>query len=109
VLLVDAAARVVFANRAAEMMFTEGNGLRIDVDGLHAASPAATATLRKLIAECALDDEDPKGSGGAIALSRGTGRIPLNGLVIHLRATTGWLHFNRPTSISSSPIRNAST
>lgn len=98
-LLVDVAARVVFANRAAEMMFTEGNGLRIDVDGLHAASPAATATLRKLIAECAQDNEDPKGSGGAIALPRGTRRIPLNGFVIPLRATTGWLHFNRPTSI----------
>jgi DNA-binding CsgD family transcriptional regulator len=98
VLLVDAAARVIFANRAAEAIFAEGDGLRSDAIGLRAATPAVTATLRKLIAECTGGD-DLKGSGGPIALPRVSGRRPFSSLVIPLRATTGWLHFSRPTAI----------
>jgi DNA-binding CsgD family transcriptional regulator/PAS domain-containing protein len=99
VLLVDAAAKVIFANRSAEAIFTEGDGLRSGAFGLHAATPAATAALRKLIAECAGGGKDLEGSGGPIALPRAPGRKPLNGLVIPLRATTGWLHFSRPAAI----------
>jgi DNA-binding CsgD family transcriptional regulator/PAS domain-containing protein len=99
VLLVDAAARVIFANRAAEVLFAEGDGLRSDATGVRAATPAATAVLRKMIAECTGIGEDLDGSGGPIALPRAPGRMPLSGLVIPLRATTGWLHFSRPAAI----------
>jgi DNA-binding CsgD family transcriptional regulator len=99
VLLVDAAARIHFANRAAEQILTAREGLRGDRDGLRAATPSATAALCKLIAGCAGGGKERDGSGGSIALPRPSGRTPLSGLVIPLRMNAGWLTVGRSAAI----------
>jgi len=52
VIVADAAARVVFANRIAERLFHE-RGLRLDRGELCARNAAATGKLRRMIAACA--------------------------------------------------------
>jgi DNA-binding CsgD family transcriptional regulator/PAS domain-containing protein len=51
VLVVDAGARVLFANRPAEEMIGLRDGLTVTVEGIKAALAADTARLRKLVAE----------------------------------------------------------
>jgi DNA-binding CsgD family transcriptional regulator len=51
VLLIDAGARVLFANRAAEAIIALRDGLTVVREGLRAALPADTARLQTLIAE----------------------------------------------------------
>jgi DNA-binding CsgD family transcriptional regulator len=62
-LLVDAEARILFANAAAETLLREGRGLRAREGRLAASLPAQTAALRRLIA-----GGDGGGAGGLLAL-----------------------------------------
>ena len=70
-LLLDAAGRVLFANRAVQEMASQNDGLRLQPDGLAAAVAAETAALRQLIARAALTTNG-KGlhPGGAMLISR---------------------------------------
>lgn len=54
-IIVDSDAAVMFANEAALSLFRDGRGLRLDRDGLCSTDAAASRTLRRLIAGCALN------------------------------------------------------
>ena len=78
VLLLDADGRVLFANRAAEQIAGQDDGLRITRDGLAAALPEETAALRRLVAAAALTTNgNGSGAGGELLLSRPSMRRPL--------------------------------
>jgi DNA-binding CsgD family transcriptional regulator len=98
VLLVDAGARVIFANRAAERMLRAGGGLFLGRDGLRAGTPAETRLLRQTIADCAEPRDELGGAGGRVRLSR-EDRAPLTVLVIPHRARLAWIDIVRPRAI----------
>jgi DNA-binding CsgD family transcriptional regulator len=66
--LVDAGAAVLFANRVAERLF-DNRGLRLKQNRLLAARVPETTALHRLIAETAQD-----GVGGSLVIPRATGR-----------------------------------
>jgi hypothetical protein len=70
VLLVDAGARVIFANSASERMLRANAGLFLGHDGLRAGTPAETRLLRQTIANCAEPRDELGGAGGCLRLSR---------------------------------------
>jgi DNA-binding CsgD family transcriptional regulator len=84
-ILVDAQARVLFANRFAEELLSRGRALRVRDGRLAAAAPAVTEALRALIAGA----RDEAG-GQLLALPRrGGGRLVAE--VLPVRAETAWL------------------
>jgi DNA-binding CsgD family transcriptional regulator len=79
-LLVDAAAGILAANRQAQALVAVGDGLRRSPDGLCADTPEQTRALRRLISAAA----KPGGTGraaGTIAIPRRFARRPLAVLV----------------------------
>ena len=98
VLLVDAGARAIFANRAAERMLRAGGGLVLGRDGLRAETPAETRLLRQIIADCAEPRDELGGAGGRLRLSR-ENRAPLTALVIPHRTWLAWIDVARPRAI----------
>jgi DNA-binding CsgD family transcriptional regulator len=98
VLLVDAGARVVFANSAAERTLRANAGLFLGHDGLRAGTPAETRLLCQTIANCAEPRDELGGAGGRLRLSR-EHRGPLSVLVIPHRARLSWIDFLRPRAI----------
>jgi DNA-binding CsgD family transcriptional regulator len=98
VLLVDAGARVIFANQAAARMLGAGNGLSLDRDGLQAETTEDTRRLRRTIADCAEPARELGGAGGRFQLSR-RDRGPLTMLVIPHRTQVTWIDILRPTAI----------
>jgi DNA-binding CsgD family transcriptional regulator len=98
VLLVDAAARVIFANRAAEMMLRAGAGVLLGRDGLRGETPGETAVLRRMITDCAAPKDELGGAGGRLRLSR-ENRAPLTVLVVPHRARFAWIDVARPRAI----------
>jgi len=97
VLLVDAKARVIFANRTAESILRVGRGLFLGRDGLRGEIPGETRRLRHIIADC----EPRPGlgtAGGRLQLSRENG-VPLTVLVVPHRAGFGWIDVVRPRAI----------
>lgn len=85
VLLVDARSGLRYANRYAEEVLATGDGLRVECGRLVAATPEATAALRRLVGGAA----DPTACGGAaaggcLALARPSLRRPLELLVAPL-------------------------
>jgi hypothetical protein len=100
-LLVDAACRVLFANRAAEDILVDQHGVHRSGDGtLRTNRQIETFYLHKFVASAAGRIIDGKaGGGGRIRISRGEERAPLIVLVIPLRAETEWLSPRRPTAI----------
>jgi DNA-binding CsgD family transcriptional regulator len=84
-LLVDAEARILFANAAAETLLREGKGLRSREGRLAASLPANTAALRRLVA-----GGDGGIAGGLMALpSRDGGSLTVR--VLPLAAETAGL------------------
>jgi DNA-binding CsgD family transcriptional regulator len=98
VMLVDAGARVIFANQAAARMLGAGNGLSLDRDGLKAETTEDTRRLRRTIADCAEPSSELGGEGGRFRLSR-RDRGPLTMLVIPHRTQVTWIDILRPTAI----------
>jgi DNA-binding CsgD family transcriptional regulator/PAS domain-containing protein len=101
VLLVDAASRVLFANRTAETILSERPGLYRNALGiLNTSVDFETALLRKLVDESARPPVDGEaGSGGQLRVSRGNLRAPLTVLVVPLRTETDWLQSRRPMAM----------
>src|SRR3984893_3083717 len=66
VVLLDAATRIAFANRAAEILLDGNNGLRVNADGLSAVDAAVDDRLRLLIATCASDGNARGGLGRSV-------------------------------------------
>lgn len=98
VLLVDAAARVIFANSAGERMLRVGGGVFLGRDGLRAETAGETRLLRRIIADCADPRKELGGTGGCLRLSREL-RAPLTVLVIPHRARFTWIDVVRPRAI----------
>jgi DNA-binding CsgD family transcriptional regulator/PAS domain-containing protein len=98
VLLVDADARIIFANRAAEEMLRAGRGLSVGCNGLRAEIPAETRRLRRLIADCGEPRRELGGAGGCLRISRGR-NVPLTVLVAPHRAKLTWIDIMRPRAI----------
>jgi DNA-binding CsgD family transcriptional regulator len=97
-LLVDAQARVVFANRAAESLLRSGGGLSLGGDGLCAEIPVETRRLRQMIAESATPRDELGGAGGSFRLAR-AGRAPLTVLVAPHRSRFDWIDILRPAAM----------
>jgi DNA-binding CsgD family transcriptional regulator len=98
VLLVDAEARMIFANRTAENVLRAGHGLFVGLDGLRAEIPSETRRLRRLIADCAAPRRALGGAGAHLRLTREQG-IPLTVLVAPHRSRFGWINVARPRAI----------
>lgn len=85
VVLLDAAGRVLQLNKAAEAITAAGDGLRVGRDGLQAADPGETRSLRRLVAGAAATSRGTgTAAGGAMGLSRPSGALPLSVLVAPL-------------------------
>jgi DNA-binding NarL/FixJ family response regulator len=89
VVLADANARVVFANRAAEAMLARADGIGVHASGLRAASSTQTTALRRLITLSARR-ENVAAAGGSLLLERPSGRRPLSVTVAAVRHETAW-------------------
>ncbi len=104
VILVDAAARILFANQTAEAIIAGNDGLGIDRDGVCAGSRRATWVLRRLIVSCADVSLVNGGPGGSMEIPRAEGGSPLHVVVAPFRADTAqidtaWLGAARPVAI----------
>jgi DNA-binding CsgD family transcriptional regulator len=100
VLLVDGAAKVRFANRAAEEVLADGGALRIAGGVVRAARTDETCALHKAIA-CCVDTaaHGAEAASGRVRVSRGAGRRPLRVLVIPLRPQAPWTRLYQPSAI----------
>jgi DNA-binding CsgD family transcriptional regulator len=87
-LLVDAQARILFVNRVARALLDNRDGLELEAGTLSASDIDGGQTLRGLIASCAADANAATGSGGEVALRRGSGRLPLDVLVTPVQPET---------------------
>jgi DNA-binding CsgD family transcriptional regulator/PAS domain-containing protein len=104
VVLLDAATRITFANRAAENLLDGSNGLRVNADGLSAVDAAVDHRLRLLIATCACDGNARGGPGRSVDVPRGGDRAPLRIMVAPCGGPTvqedsDWLRHARPTAM----------
>jgi len=98
VLLVDALARVIFANQTAEGVLRTGSGLSLGHDGLRAGTLGETRRLRQIIANCAAPGHELGGAGERLRLSR-ENRAPLTVLVVPHRTRVTWIDVLRPTAL----------
>jgi DNA-binding CsgD family transcriptional regulator len=98
VLLIDDGFDILFANRAAEDLLNEGDGLRREVDGIAASTPAGTAALRRLI-NGGNGGSQIAGAGGRCNLARRDGRGQLQVLVVPLRSEVSWITLRRPAAV----------
>lgn len=89
VVLTDADAHVVFANRAAEATIARADGIGVDRIGLCAATATQTTALRRLIAVSARPEEVAE-PGGSLLLDRPSGRRSLSVIVAPMRREALW-------------------
>jgi DNA-binding CsgD family transcriptional regulator/PAS domain-containing protein len=104
VILVDATARILFANQIAEAILSRNDGLGIDQEGVRACGHGATRILRSLIASCRDIMMGNGGPGGSMEIRRAERSRPLRVVVAPLRAEaaqigTAWLGAARPVAI----------
>ncbi len=103
VVLLDQRGRVILCNRAAQLTVDEGDGLLLGVDGLTAAHPTEAVILARLVASaCAAGNgADTDGEpGGAVAISRSSGRPSLAVMVAPLRMKSFALSRERPAGVA---------
>jgi len=102
-LLVDAQARILFANRAARALLDARDGLELESGFLCASDADAGRTLRGLIASCAGEPNAATDGGGDLALPREAGGLPLHVLVTPIRpevtAAIPWIVPQRSAAI----------
>ena len=102
VMLVDGAARVLFANAAARTLLRSGGVLALKGGCLH--STDSSDIVQGLIASCAPNAHAPNGPGGEISIPRGPRHSPLRVTVTPLRskgtvAELPWLGLSIPVAI----------
>jgi hypothetical protein len=102
VILVDGAARVLFANAAARTLLGSGGGLTLKAGCLHSTDSADA--VQGLIATCTPKAHALSGFGGEISTHRGLSRSPLRVTVTPLRsngtvAELPWLGLGIPVAI----------
>jgi DNA-binding CsgD family transcriptional regulator len=102
-LIVDAEARVVHANRAAEAMLAKRDGLGVQRDAgerrLRATLPEQTRALRRLVVEAADRGLANPPRGGVLRLASDGGACLLAS-VTPLRAAMAWNTARRPAALS---------
>ena len=96
VLIVAADAEVLVANRAAEVLLAEADGIRTEKSIARASEAADTALLRRLIAAAA-DRSDA--AGGVMTIRRPIPRRPLSVLVAPLTIESAWFVAGQPAAI----------
>jgi DNA-binding CsgD family transcriptional regulator len=96
VILLDADGRVLHANRAAQELLREGDGLRLDRGRLHAAHNRDAAALRRLIADAAGNNGAISEADGALAIRRPEPRPPLAAVVVPIRTGLRWSALAQP-------------
>jgi DNA-binding CsgD family transcriptional regulator/PAS domain-containing protein len=96
VLIVAANGDILFANRAAEALLAEADGIRTEKSALRAGRPADAAQFQRLIAMAA---ERSDAAGGVMALARLAPRRPLSVLVAPLTVESTWFMTGRPAAI----------
>jgi DNA-binding CsgD family transcriptional regulator/PAS domain-containing protein len=104
VVLLDAATRIVLANRAAEILLYGSNGLRVDADGLSAVDAGTADKLHRLIGACARHGWASGGPDRRVDVPRGGGRAPLRVLVAPcggrtMQEDSDWLQHARPAAM----------
>lgn len=95
VMVVNAATRVLFANRAANALF--GDGLTLHDGILWAGANGRSAELHRMVAGCArgaLTD-----AGGHIAVPRSDERLALSLLVVPTKSQPTWLASQKPCAM----------
>ncbi|MBO0733265.1 MAG: hypothetical protein J2P49_02895 [Methylocapsa sp.] len=102
VILVDGAARVLFANAAARRLLSSGTGLAFKEGYLH--STDGSAAVQRLIASCTPKAPAWITHGGETSIRRGSGRSPLRVTVTPLRsngavAELPWLGLGIPVAM----------
>ena len=104
-LIVDAEARLVFANGTARALLDAGDGLRVESGAMVTARDASSEQiLHRLIAACGTEPGAASFSGGEVAVRRGAGRLPLNLLVMPIKPETAttfipWSRPRRPAAV----------
>jgi DNA-binding CsgD family transcriptional regulator len=96
VLIVAANGEILFANRAAESLLAEADGVRTEKSALRASTPADSAQFQRLIAAAT---EPSDATGGVMPLMRPVPRRPLSELVAPLRTESTWFVTDRPAAI----------
>jgi DNA-binding CsgD family transcriptional regulator/PAS domain-containing protein len=96
VLIVTANGEILFANRAAEALLAEADGIRTEKSTLRAARSADAAQFQRLIAAAA---ERAEAAGGVMALPRPAPRRPLSVLAAPLTIESTWFSPGRPAAI----------
>jgi DNA-binding CsgD family transcriptional regulator/PAS domain-containing protein len=96
VMIVAANGEILFANRAAESLLAEADGIKTEKSALRASTPADTAQFQRLIAAAA---ERSDAKGGVMALARPVPRRPLSVLVAPLMIESTWFVPGRPAAI----------
>jgi len=100
IIVVDQAARILFANHAAETLLAAGRGIGVEGHALSTSDYAAARSLRLLIADCAKTSTP----GGPLSLSCGDHRPPLRIVVAAFPEETSgigmlWPDSARPAAI----------
>ena len=98
VVIVDSNFGIMFANRSAEELLADGDGLILDHDGIAAGTPGDTAALRGLVAGRTNGNGLP-GAGGRCTLGRRNGRTPLSVLAVPIRGEVAWIVPRRPAAV----------
>ncbi|MBX3501549.1 MAG: helix-turn-helix transcriptional regulator [Alphaproteobacteria bacterium] len=103
IVLVDARAHVVYANRFARAVLDARDGLFVGAGALSASDPEAASVLSRLIAGCANRGIRDGGPGGTLRVAR-AGRAPLGVVVVPFpsrerQADPRWLGLAWPTAI----------
>lgn len=99
ILFVDQRARVLLANRAAEALLAQADGIGVDAAGLCAARQTETSALRRIIVRAA-DHTRVNGRGGSLQLERPSMRRSLLVMVAPLgRSSSAWMPQPRPAAI----------
>jgi DNA-binding CsgD family transcriptional regulator len=87
ILLLDGKGKALLVNRSAREILSARDGLALQNDGLHAATPEQTNALRRLISQAlATGIGRGLGSGGVLAVSRPSFRRPFSLFISPLRA-----------------------
>ncbi|HWJ18745.1 MAG TPA: helix-turn-helix transcriptional regulator, partial [Geobacterales bacterium] len=108
VILLDAEARPLFVNKAAETLFAPGRAFRLMSGQILALRAADTLRLHQLVASCG-GEAIAKNAGGQVLLCGLDGGAPLPAVIIPTRMRICWLLPHQPVAmlfVRSSPQRS---
>jgi hypothetical protein len=97
-IIVDANSRPLFANRVAEALLKECDGLRTDRGALSAVASGEARALRRMIAMIS-DQERIRASADTLRVTRSSSRRPLAVRVVPMRTSPGWFGEQQPAAI----------